>query len=267
MNTSSIASSKLKKVLGIDIGGTGIKHAVVDMNNGKLLTRPEKIATPKPATPKAIFDVISGIIDNLEWDGPIGCGFPAVVKKGVAKSAAHVAKEWIGFDALKALSELVSQSHPVNIINDADAAGLAEMRFGAGKDYNHPEGGVVMMITLGTGIGTALFVDGFLVPNTELGHIEIDGVEAEKNAATVIREQNGWSWEEWGGRVNKYLQTIEFLFSPDVFIIGGGVSESYEKFFPYLHLDAKFFPAKMANDAGIVGAALGVNLLKGTSAG
>lgn len=265
MNTSSIASSKLEKVLGIDIGGTGIKHAVVDMNNGKLLTKSEKVATPKPATPKAIFSVISGIINNSKWDGPIGCGFPAVVKNGVVKSAANIAKDWIGFDALNELSKLVSPSHPVNIINDADAAGLAEMRFGAGKDYNHPDGGVVWMITLGTGIGTALFVDSVLVPNTELGHIEIDGVDAEKNAATVIREQNGWSWEEWGARVNKYLRTVEFLFSPDAFIVGGGVSESYEKFFPYLHLDAKLFPAKMANDAGIVGAALGVNLLKSTS--
>lgn len=263
MNTSTNPSSNMEKVLGIDIGGTGIKHAVVDMNDGALLTTSVKTATPKPATPKAIFSVVSGIIDNLKWDGPIGCGFPAVVKNGVTKSAANIAKDWIGFDALNALSKLVS--HPVNILNDADAAGLAEMRFGAGKDYNHPGGGVVMMITLGTGIGTALFVDGVLVPNTELGHIEIDGIDAEKNAATVVREQNGWTWKEWGGRVNKYLQTIEFLFSPDAFIIGGGVSESHEKFFPYLHLDAKFFPAKMANDAGIVGAALGVNLLKGTS--
>lgn len=263
MSTRPNASSNPEKALGIDIGGTGIKYAVVDMNDGKLLTKSVKIATPRPATPKAILPVISGIIDNLKWNGPIGCGFPAVVKNGVTKSAANIAKDWIGFDALSALSKLTP--HPVNIINDADAAGLAEMRFGAGKDYNHPGGGVVMMITLGTGIGTALFVNGILLPNAELGHIEIDGVDAEKNAATVIREQNNLSWEEWGERVNKYLQTVEFLLSPDAFIIGGGVSESHEKFFRYLHLDAKLFPAKMANDAGIVGAALGVNLLKGTS--
>lgn len=249
----------MERVLGIDVGGTGIKAGIVDIRQGKLLSGTEKIPTPQPATPAGIFSAIEQILEKFCWDGPIGCGFPAIVKKGITHSAANISPEWIGYDALGQLKKLTSQ--PVNIMNDADAAGLAEMRFGAGKPFNHERGGVVLMITLGTGIGSALFVNGHLLPNTELGHIEIDGVEAEKNAATVIRERNGWSWEEWGKRVNRYLQTIEFLLSPDVIIVGGGVSESKEKFFPFLKLQACLLAAKMGNNAGIVGAALAVGEL------
>lgn len=254
-------AATMDRVLGIDVGGTGIKAGVVDIAQGKLLTGTEKIPTPQPATPAGIFSAIEQILEKFHWDGPIGCGFPAIVKKGVTRSAANIDREWIGYDALGQLKKLTS--HPVNIINDADAAGLAEMRFGAGKPFNHERGGVVLMITLGTGIGSALFVNGNLLPNSELGHIEIDGVEAEKNAATVIRERNGWSWEEWGRRVNRYLQTLEFLLSPDVIIVGGGVSESNEKFFPFLNLQACLLAAKMGNDAGIVGAALAAGELGG----
>ncbi len=249
----------MDRVLGIDVGGTGIKAGVVDIAQGKLLSEAKKIPTPQPATPAGIFSAIEKMLEKFHWDGLIGCGFPAIVKKGVTRSAANIDREWIGYDALGRLKGLTA--HPVNIINDADAAGLAEMRFGAGKPFNREHGGVVLMVTLGTGIGSALFVNGHLLPNSELGHIEIDGVEAEKNAATVIRERNGWSWEEWGKRVNKYLQTIEFLLSPDVIIIGGGVSESKEKFFPFLDLQACLLAAKMGNDAGIVGAALAVGEL------
>lgn len=251
----------MDRVLGIDVGGTGIKAGVVDIAQGKLLSEAKKIPTPQPATPAGIFSAIEKMLEKFHWDGLIGCGFPAIVKKGVTRSAANIDREWIGYDALGRLKGLTA--HPVNIINDADAAGLAEMRFGAGKPFNREHGGVVLMVTLGTGIGSALFVNGQLLPNSELGHIEIDGVDAEKNAATVIRERNGWSWEEWGKRVNKYLQTIEFLLSPDVIIVGGGVSESKEKFFPFLNLQARLLAARMGNDAGIVGAALAVGELGG----
>jgi polyphosphate glucokinase len=258
MSINSDAERLSGKVLGIDIGGTGIKSGIVDTEKGVLTTEVKKIPTPQPSTPEAIFTVIRDIIYEFNWYGAIGCGFPAIVKKGIPRSAANISKEWIGYDALKELTKITA--HPVNMINDADAAGLAEMRFGAGKAHNGSGVGVVMMITLGTGIGSAIFVDGVLLPNTELGHIEINGVEAEKNAATVVRERNGWTWEEWSKHVNRYLQTIEFLFSPDVIIIGGGVSESYEKFFPYLNVTAKLVPAQMGNNAGIIGAALGIKL-------
>jgi polyphosphate glucokinase len=260
MSTNSEAEGLPGEILGIDIGGTGIKGGIVDIENGKLLSETVKIPTPDPSIPAAVFAIILEMMNRFSWKGSIGCGFPAIVKNGIPKSAANISKEWIGYNALGELKKITP--HPVNIINDADAAGLAEMRFGAGKEYSSTGGGIVLMITLGTGIGSAIFVDGRLLPNTELGHIEIDGIEAEKNAATIVRERNGWTWEEWSRHVYRYLQVIEYLFSPDIIIIGGGVSESSEKFFPYLKLKARLVPARMANDAGIIGAALGVKLLK-----
>ncbi len=258
MKTNLNSIEKHSKVLGIDIGGTGIKTAKVDIKKGKIVSEISKIPTPQPATPTSIFNEIKKMVQHFKWNGPIGCGYPGVIKNGITLTAANVDKKWIGYQALSELQTLTK--HSVNILNDADAAALAEMEFGAGRTFMSHGGGIVMMITLGTGIGTALFADGHLVPNTELGHIEIDGVDAEKRAATVIREREGLSWAEWGERVNKYLQTIENLLSPDVFIIGGGVSESSEKFFPFLHVKAKLLPAQMANSAGIVGAALTVTL-------
>lgn len=256
-----MASEQLTKrnadiILGIDIGGTGIKAAPVDVAGGKLLAEAVRVATPQPATPKAVLDVIRDILQQFSWQGAIGCGFPGVVKNGITLSAANVGKEWVGYNLQEELERLTTGA--VGVINDADAAGLAEMRRGAGKPYNCHGGGVVMIITLGTGIGSAMFVDGHLVPNTELGHLEMDNMDAEKQAATVIREREGLSWEVWGARVNRYLQMLEKLFSPDVLIIGGGVSESSEKFFPFIDITATLLAARMGNDAGIVGAALAI---------
>ncbi len=244
------------QILGIDIGGTGIKAAVVDPVKGKVVTEPKRLTTPRPAIAKAMLAIIGELVKQFEWRGPIGCGFPGVVKNGVVYTAANLDPNWIGVDLAKELKRLTKGT--VKVVNDADAAGITEMAFGAGRSRNKHRGGVVMLFTLGTGIGSALFVDGHLVPNTEFGHIEMDGVDAEKLAATVIRERENLSWQVWGDRVNRYLKYMEKLFSPDCIIIGGGVSESPEKFFPYLDLNLEILPAKMGNDAGIIGAALAV---------
>ncbi len=245
-------------VLGIDIGGTGIKAAPVDIDKGELLQERFRIDTPQPPTPRAMLSVIGELIEHWNWKGKIGCGFPGVLKRGEVHTAANLSHQWVGIN-IKDQIEKISSCEAV-VINDADSAGLAEMKFGAGKGYNKHGGGVVMMVTLGTGIGTALFVDGHLVHNTELGHIEIDGKDAEKRAAASVRERKSLSWGKWGGRVNTYLQTIEKLLSPDLFIIGGGVSKKPDKFFQYIELKAKIAPAEMYNNAGIVGAALAIEL-------
>lgn len=256
--SQSTTEDKFPSVLGIDIGGTGIKSAPVNIATGELLDEVYVIPTPQPALPEAVFGVLRKMLKKFSWKGPVGCGFPAVVKNGVTLSAANVAQHWIGYNALAGLRYLTDQ--PASIINDADAAALAEIRFGVGKALGCDRQGVVLMVTLGTGIGTAMFVNGILIPNTELGHIEMNGIDAEDQAATVIMEKEGLSWQEWAKRVNQYLQKIEYLMSPDVIIIGGGVSESAEKFFPYLNVQAQLAAAKMGNDAGIVGAALGIEL-------
>ncbi|MDZ7335714.1 MAG: ROK family protein [candidate division KSB1 bacterium] len=243
-------------ILGIDIGGTGIKAAIVAADEGKLLDKPLKMMTPQPATFGSMFEIIRELVQRLNWRGSIGCGYPGVVKSGRVYTAANLDPSWIGVDLASSLRQLTSGT--VRVINDADAAGIAEMMFGAGKPRNKKNGGVVLLFTLGTGIGSALFVDGHLVPNTEFGHIVMDGTDAEKLAATVVRERENLSWEVWAKRVNRYLQYMEMLFSPDCIIIGGGVSENPELFFPYLDLKTEVLPAKMANDAGIIGAALSI---------
>ncbi len=248
--------NSFSEILGIDIGGTGIKAALVNIETGALLSETVKILTPYPASTKAITAVINQIVKVFQWNGPIGMGFPAIVKNGVILSAANISKDWIGYNALANFKAIFH--HPIHIMNDADAAALAEMRFGAGRPYNKYRGGTVLMITLGTGIGSALVVDGNLVPNTELGHIEIGGIDAEKLSASSVKEREGLSWEEWGGRVNVFLRSISYLISPDVIIIGGGVSENCQKFFTYLDVDARIVSAVLGNDAGIIGAALGV---------
>lgn len=244
------------QVLGIDIGGSGIKGAPVDVTTGEFVAERVRIDTPQPSHPEAVGDAVAELARQFSWSGPIGCTFPAIIKHGVAYSAANVDKSWIGTN----VQTLVEQKTgcPTAVINDADAAGLAEIEFGAGKGRL----GVVMMITLGTGIGSALFLDGNLVPNTELGHLELRGKMAEHRASARIREEKDLSWEEWGGRVNEYLQYVEFLFSPDLFIIGGGVSKKYDKFFPYLTLETEIVPAHFRNDAGILGVAYAASLLK-----
>lgn len=238
------------QILGIDIGGSGIKGAPVDIDTGTLVLERHRIPTPDPSTPDAVADVVAQIAKHFEWDGPIGCTFPAIIKHGVAYSAANVDKGWIGTDGEALFRERTKL--PCALVNDADAAGMAEMQFGAGRGEN----GVVMMLTLGTGIGSALFMDGVLVPNTELGHLEIRGKDAEHRASAKVKEDKDLSWKEWAERLQEVIAKIEFLFSPDLFIIGGGVSKKHDKFLPLLKTRARIVPAQLFNDAGIVGAAL-----------
>ncbi|MGQ0804486.1 MAG: polyphosphate--glucose phosphotransferase [Actinomycetota bacterium] len=237
-------------LLGIDIGGTGIKGAPVDVARGVLTADRLRLLTPQPAVPEAVAKVVAEVVGHFPADGPVGATFPAVIRRGRAESAANVDKSWIGEDVAARLGDAAGR--PVVVLNDADAAGLAEMRFGAGDG----RGGLVVMVTLGTGIGTAMFIDGTLVPNTELGHLELDGREAEKRAAESVRERKALSWSKWGNRVDEYLRHVEMLLSPDLFIIGGGVSKKSAKFFPYLHTKAEIVPAQLLNEAGIVGAAV-----------
>lgn len=236
---------------GVDVGGTGIKGAVVDVESGELLTERVRILTPHPATPEAVVPVIAKLVSDAGYDGPVGCGFPAVIKSGVVRTAANIDKSWIGTSVTDGISAALS-GVPVSVINDADAAGLAEMRFGAGKGA----GGVVVMLTIGTGIGCAVFHDGVLLPNTELGHLEVDGHDAETRASEIAREEHDLSRKQWAKRFNRYLEVLEALLWPDLIILGGGVSKEPEKFMPLLKSDAKLVPATLANEAGIVGAAL-----------
>lgn len=239
------------EVLGIDIGGSGIKGAVVDVATGEMLTDRHRIPTPQPSTPEAVLGTIEEIVNHFDWHGAMGCGYPGVVKGGKTRTAANVHEQWINYPVEKELSQLTGQR--VRVINDADAAGLAEMCFGAGRNRD----GIVLMITLGTGIGVAMFNNGQLIPNLELGHIEIDGEDAESRAADSAREREDLSWKKWAKRVDKYLHTLEKLLWPDLFIIGGGVSKEWDKFAPYLEkVQTERLPAKMRNQAGIVGAAL-----------
>ncbi len=239
-------------VLGIDIGGTGIKGAPVDTDSGTLLDERFRVLTPQPATPEAIADCVAEVVSHFNWADRIACGFPAVVKKGVVYTAANIDHSWIGTDA-KSLFEEKSRCKAV-IINDADAAGLAEMQFGAGRGRD----GLVLMTTFGTGIGTALFYDGQLIPNTELGHIEIRGKDAERRATDRVRIEKDLSWKQWAKRVDEYLDRLEKLLWPDLIIIGGGASKHAAKFIPRLTVQAEVVPAQMLNEAGIVGAALAV---------
>lgn len=240
----------MKEILGIDIGGTGIKGAPVDVENGSLLAPRFRLLTPSPSKPKPMAETVAEIARHFAWTGPIGCGFPALVQAGVVRSAANIHKKWIGVDAQALFAEVTGS--PVIVLNDADAAGLAEMTFGAGRGRN----GVVMIITIGTGLGTALFLDGQLVPNTELGHIEIGGQDAELRASDAARQRDKLTWKRWAKRFNRYLNTLERLFSPDLFILGGGASKKHEKFIPLLSVRAEILPAQLLNEAGIIGAAL-----------
>ena len=237
-------------VFGLDVGGSGIKGAPVDSETGELAGERVKISTPHPATPEAIVDTAVEVVSRSGWEGPVGCGFPAVIKDGVARTAANIDKAAIGFDFQRHLEEKLGSS--VNMVNDADAAGLAEMRWGAGRN----DDGVVLMLTLGTGIGTALFIGGRLMPNTELGHIGLHGDEAELYASDAARKRDDLSWNEYAGRLDEYVRAIEDLLWPDRIIIGGGISKKSEKFLPHLTARTEVVPAQMFNEAGIAGAAL-----------
>ncbi len=238
------------EILGIDIGGSGIKGAPVDLETGQLARSRKKILTPQPSTPEAVAAVVVELVTHFDWEGPIGCTLPSVVRHGIVHSAANIDKGWIGVDGEKLLRKATGQN--VTLLNDADAAGIAEMRFGAGRDRD----GVVFILTFGTGIGSGVFVDGHLHPNTELGHLEFKGMDAEHYAAARVREAERLSYKKWGTRVKEYLEHLENVFSPDLFIIGGGVSRRLEKFQQYLVVETEVVPAQLRNEAGIVGAAL-----------
>lgn len=236
--------------LGIDIGGSGIKGAPVDISIGTLLADRRRIDTPQPATPEAVVATATKIVEFFSWDGPVGVTFPSVVQGGIVKTAANVDPQWIGAAGEELLS--AAMGRPVALLNDADAAGLAEVRFGAGRS----QAGVVLMVTFGTGIGSGLFVDGKLVPNTELGHLEMHGMDAEHYAAGRIQEEDGMSYEDWGDRVNEYLNYVQRLFWPDLIIAGGGISKDWDSWSGRLSVPTKVVPAELRNDAGIVGAAV-----------
>jgi polyphosphate glucokinase len=236
---------------GIDIGGTGVKGATVDVSTGVLTTPRVRVPTPQPATPDSVAPVVVDVVRQAGYDGPLGCAFPAVIKDGIARTAANIDSTWIGTSVASAVSSRLDGA-PVTVVNDADAAGIAELRFGAGRDV----GGVVVMLTVGTGIGSAVFVDGHLVPNTELGHLEVDGHVAEHRASEAAREKHDLSHADWAKRFNRYLEVLEALLWPDLLIIGGGVSKAPEKVMPLLESRARIVPATLANAAGIIGAAL-----------
>lgn len=239
---------------GIDIGGTGMKAAVVDLERGELLTERHRIETPQPATPEAMSEVVASLVEHHGWEGPVGCAFPAVVQHGVVHSAANIDRSWLEVDVDRLFSERLGRHHEdgVVMINDADAAGIAEMRFGVGRGRD----GVVILLTFGTGIGSGLFVDGVLVPNTELGHLELDGAVAEHRASAKVRDRERLGWGEWAGRVERYLRHLERLFSPDLFIVGGGASKRAPDWLPSVDVATEIVPAQLRNNAGIVGAAI-----------
>ena len=240
-----------KKAVGIDIGGTGIKGALVSTKTGELRSERIKLGTPEGGEPEAIAEVVREIAAAVD-DKPgraLGICFPAVVKHGITQSAANVSDRWIGLDADELFSNTLNRH--VHVINDADAAGVAEVKFGAGRKRS----GLTVMTTLGTGIGSALFYNGVLIPNSELGHLEIDGVDYETRASFAAMERDSLSFEEWAERLQIYYSTLEKLFTPDLFIVGGGVSKSHEQFLPLLKLKTEIVPAALQNSAGIIGAA------------
>jgi polyphosphate glucokinase len=238
------------QILGIDIGGTGIKAAPVDVTTGTLVTERVKVLTPHPAVPDAIADVVRDLARGFGLTGSAGITFPGVVINGITTTAHNLDSAWIGLDARSLFAKATGLN--VRVINDADAAGIAEMKFGAGAG----ELGTVMMLTFGTGIGSALFHNGDLVPNTEFGHIEIHGHDAESRASQRAKELHDLSWGKWAGRVDDYMDHLEALLAPDLFIVGGGISRKADKFLPLLNLRARVVAAALHNDAGIVGAAM-----------
>ncbi len=236
---------------GIDFGGSGIKGAPVDLEAGDFAADRVRIKTPKPSTPDAVAEVLKELLGSFDDStGSVGVTVPAVVRHGVVSSAANIDKAWIGTDADAVFTKATGRD--VHIVNDADAAGLAEVRYGAAKGHD----GLVIVTTLGTGIGSAIVYDGVLVPNSELGHLEIDGHDAEKRAASSIKEEEGLTYPEWAKRLTVYYRTLEKLFSPDLFVVGGGVSKDSDQFLHLIDIDTEIVPAKLQNRAGIVGAAL-----------
>jgi polyphosphate glucokinase len=239
------------EILGIDIGGSGVKGAPVEVQTGEFTRDRLKVATPTPAEPRAVAKAVAGIVGHFGWDGPVGVTFPGVVIDGVTHSAANLTDEWRGLQARDLFAEECGV--PVTLLNDADAAGIAEMTHGAGRGRQD----TVLLVTLGTGIGSALFTEGRLVPNTEFGHIEIRGKDAEERASAHAREVHEWSWQKWAEKLDEYLRRVEDLVWPSLIIVGGGVSRHSEHFLPHLKdVRATVVPAELHNAAGIVGAAM-----------
>ena len=237
-------------ILGIDIGGSGVKGAPVDTVRGELLAERYRVPTPQPSDVSSVVEAVAEVAAQFEGYDRVGVTFPGVVVDGITRTAANVDKSWLDAPAARLFSERLGK--PVSVLNDADAAGVAEVAFGAGRDQR----GLIMMLTFGTGIGSALFLDGVLVPNTEFGHLELDGKDAELRASDRVREQDDLSWEKWAGRVQDYLRHVEMLLSPRLFIIGGGVSKKSDKFFPLIDIRTPMVPATLLNNAGIIGAAV-----------
>ena len=237
-------------VIGVDIGGTGIKGAPVSIERGELTKERIRVLTPAPATPDAVAKTVADLIAQIDSPGAVGLTLPAVVRNGIVETASNISPVWIGTNAVDLFAGATGRA--VGVVNDADAAGLAETRFGAGRDRP----GVVVMVTLGTGIGSAVFANGALVPNTELGHLPLHGDVAERWAAESVRERDDLSWKKWAHRLQEYFGLLETLLWPDLFIVGGGVSKKADKFLPYLELNTEIVAATLQNDAGIVGAAL-----------
>lgn len=240
------------KVLGIDIGGTGVKGAVVDVKRGELVTERHRIPTPKPATPAAVAETVRTLARHFDWSGPIGCTLPARVQGGIAKTAANIDASWIN-TPVRSLFQEVTKC-PVAVLNDADAAGVASMEFGAGRGRRD----LVIMVTVGTGIGSAMFYKGRLIRGTELGHLRLHGDSAEKYASNLARKREDLSWAQWAGRFQEYLNHVEFLFAPDLIIVGGGISRPTKtrEYWQLLNTQADLVPAVLENEAGIIGAAV-----------
>lgn len=236
-------------VLGIDVGGSGIKGAPVNIETGELLQERYRIQTPQPATPEAVAQTIKKIIEHFAWNGKVGVGFPAAVQNGVVKTASNIDKSWIGVQINTYLSE--ETGCDVLVANDADVAGFAEMRFGGGKGQQ----GTVILLTIGTGVGSVLFLNGKLFPNTELGHLYFNGSTIEEYAADSVRKNEDLGWKKWGKRFNKVLRHFEQMFYPELIIIGGGVSKKMDKFEEFIDIETKLIPAQLLNEAGIIGAA------------
>lgn len=246
--------SKQEIYLGVDIGGTGIKGAKVDLRTGELVTERFRLDTPKPATPEEVAATFRELVKKMDYSGPIGVGFPAIVRRGVALSAANISDQWIGRSVEDTLSKALD-GQPVFVANDADVAGIGSMHYGVGKAYLDRN---VLLLTLGTGIGSALFVEGNLVPNTEFGHLYLKThkVDAEKFVSNFLRKSKGWSWNKFGKRLAKYIDHVDMLLSPDLIILGGGASKNFEKFEKHLRVDTRVVAAELLNNAGTIGAAL-----------
>jgi polyphosphate glucokinase len=241
------------QMMGIDVGGSGIKGGIVDLETARLTNDRIKLATPQPSTPEAVAETVAEVLEAAGWDGAVGCTIPGVVQHGIVRTAANIDRGWVDCDGRTLLSERLGRE--VTLVNDADAAGLAEIELGAGREHEARDG-VVILLTFGTGIGSALLTGGRLVANTELGHLQMWGGSAEERASSNAKEAEDLSWKEWAARVEEYLRYVESLFWPDLFIFGGGVSRKHEKFLPRIETRAPIVPAELRNNAGIAGVAL-----------